>query len=186
MANTSRIRGFVPSKSLIGAPWQSLVRQYDADDQKAQPIFIGDAVTLDTDGNVIQAVSGGVILGIVVATGTSATIFDGTTGYFNPNDLGKRFLAAGDAGVVGVVPAEAALFNVYSQLALDLGTPVIGDTFDFAVGTGSTLTGNSDMALVADVNSDVKIVELNTNPDNDKDLADAQFIVKFESTENSL
>ena len=40
MANTSRIRGFVPAKSLIGAPWQSLVRKYNADASKTNPIFI--------------------------------------------------------------------------------------------------------------------------------------------------
>lgn len=184
MANTSRIRGFVPSKSLIGAPWQSLVRQYDAIAGRTADIFIGDAVTLDTDGTVIQAVSGGVILGVVVATGTQTTIFDGTTGYFNPNDLGKRFLATTDAGVVGVVPAEAALFNVFdNSVDLDLA---VGDVADFVPGTGSTITGNSDMALKVSVNADVKVVEKNTNPDNDITLADAQYIVKFESTENSL
>jgi hypothetical protein len=62
----------------------------------------------------------------------------------------------------------------------------VGDLADFAPGTGSTVTGNSDMALVVASNNDVKVVENNTEPNNDRTLADAQYIVKFESTENSL
>lgn len=185
MANTSRIRGFVPSKSLIGAPWQSLVRPYEADAAKAQPIFIGDAVTLDVDGNVIQAASGGVILGVVVAIGSGNDQFDAVNGYFNADNLGQRHLPAAEAGTVGVVPAEAALFNVYAASGVDLDANV-GDQCTFAVGTGSTITGNSGMALNAVGAGDVKVVEYNTNPKNDRTLADAQFIVKFESTENSL
>ena len=184
MANTSRVRGFVPAKSLIGAPWQSLVRKYAADASKSAAIFIGDPVTLDTDGNVIAAVSGGVVLGVVVAVGEDATTF-GETGYFNPNDLGKRFLAAADAGVVGVVPAEAALFNVFDDGGdLDLN---LGDSRDFLVAAGSTLTGNSAYTIDSTTtNNDLKVVEKNTSPDNDDSLADAQYIVKFTSTEHSF
>lgn len=183
MANVSRIRGFVPSKSLIGAPWQSLVRQYSADASKSEPIFIGDAVTLDTDGNVIQAISGGVILGVVVGIGTEDTTF-GPNGYFNPDDLTQRSLPATTAGIVGVVPAEAATFNVFDNgVDLDL---VQGDLADLVPGTGSALTGNSAMALVVASNNDVKVVEANTAPDNDPTLADAQYIVKFVSTEHSF
>lgn len=185
MANTSRIRGFVPAKSLIGAPWQSLVRKYNADASKTNPIFIGDAVTLDTDGNVIQAVTSGVVLGVVVAIGEDTTTF-GETGYFNANDLGKRHLAAAEAGVVGVVPAEAATFNVFSTAAQDLDLNV-GDTADIVPGSGSTTTGNSAFTInLPSTNSDVKVVEQNTAPDNDPTLADAQYIVKFTSTEHSF
>lgn len=185
MANTSRIRGFQPAKSLTGAPWQSLVRQYDADDARANAIFIGDAVVLDADGNVSQAATGGTFLGVVVAVGKDTTTF-GVTGYFNPDDLGQRYLPANQSGVVGVVPAEAALFNVFSTLAADLDLNV-GDTADIVPGTGSVITGNSNMTInLPSTNSDVKVVEQNTAPDNDPTLADAQFIVKFQTTENSL
>ena len=183
MANVSRIRGFVPSKSLIGAPWQSMVRQYSKAAASTNPIFIGDAVTLDTDGTVIQAISGGTILGVVVAVGTQDTTF-GPNGYFNPNDLGQRSLSTADSGIVGVVPAEAATFNVFDNgVDLDL---VQGDLADFAPGTGSALTGNSDMALVVASNNDVKVVEANTSPNNDPTLLDAQYIVKFVTTEHSF
>lgn len=186
MANVSRIRGFVPAKSLIGAPWQSLVRQYNADASKTNPIFIGDAVTLDTDGNVIQAVSGGVILGVVVAVGETTTTF-GETGYFNPNDLGQRFLAAADAGIVGIVPAEAAMFNVFDNgVDLDLNQGAFADLIIPATTATQLVTGNSIMALVAAVNNDVKVVERNTAPDNDDAELDAQYIVKFVSTEHTF
>ena len=187
MANVSRIRGFVPSKSLLGAPWQSLVRQYNADAAKAISISIGDAVTLDTDGNVIQAVSGGVILGVVVAIGSGQTQFtgaDSSQGYFNADDLGQRSLPAATAGVVGVCPAEGVLYNVYDN-SIDLDLKV-GDTADIVVGAGNAVTGNSIMALTTNSNIDVKVVEYNTQPTNDRALVSAQYIVKFESTENSI
>ena len=184
MANTNRIRGFVPAKSLIGAPWQSLVRQYNADAGRAQAIFIGDAVTLDADGNVSQAASGDTILGVVVATGLESTTFDTTVGYFNPDNLGKRHLAAAEAGIVGVVPAEGVLFNVFdNSIYLDLA---IGAVADLIPGAGNTVTGFSTMALVANVNSDVKVVEHNTQPNNDRSELSAQYMVKFVTTENSL
>lgn len=185
MANVSRIRGFVPSKSLIGAPWQSLVRQYNATAGRTSDLFIGDAVTLEADGNVDQAISGGVILGVIVAIGSGQTQFDTATGgYFNANDLGKRHLLAAEAGFVGVVPAEAALFSVYDN-GVDLNLDR-GDLADLIPGTGSTVTGNSAMALVVASNNDVKVVEYITKPNNDRAELDAEYIVKFQDTTNTL
>ena len=184
MANTSRIRGFVPAKSLIGAPWQSLVRQYNADAGRAQAIFVGDAVTLDADGNISQAATGDTILGVAIATGLETTTFDTASGYFNPDNLGKRHLAATEVGIVGVVPAEGVLFNVYDNgTALSLE---VGETADLIPGTGDVVTGNSAMALVTNSNADVKVVEHNTQPNNDRTALSAQYMVKFVTTENSL
>ncbi len=185
MANVSRIRGFVPSKSLIGAPWSSLVRQYPCVTPTGG-VFIGDAVTLDTDGTVIPAVSGGVVLGVVVAIGETTVTFGGT-GYFNPNDLGQRFLGATETGVVGVVPAEAATFNVFAATAAGALDLALGDTADILPGAGgSTITGNSSYSITTSSNADVKVVEQNTAPDNDSAIVDAQYIVKFVSTEHTF
>lgn len=183
MANTSRISGFKPAKSLVGGDWTSLVRQYNADAAKANGIFIGDPVTLDTDGNVIRSATNDTILGVVIAVGEDVSNF-GPAGYFNANDLGKRYLASAEAGVVGVVPAEMSLFEVYDDgTDLDLAQ---GDTADIAPAAGSTTTGNSGYSITTATNNDVKVVEQVTAPDNDPSLADARYLVKFTKTEHAL
>lgn len=185
MANVSRISGFKPVKSLVGGSWTSLMRKYQADAAKTNPIYIGDVVTLAADGNVEVAVTNDTVLGVVVALGEDTTTF-GETGYFNANDLGKRFLAAGEAGAVAVVPAELSLFEAYTAAATNLNLSV-GDSADIdGENAGSTVTGNSGMHLVASVNADVKVVEQVTAPDNDPTAADARYIVKFNKTENAL
>ena len=186
MANVSRISGFKPVKSLAGGAWTALIRQYDADAAKSAAIFIGDPVTLAADGNVEAAASGDTILGVVVAVGLENTLFENSSGYFDPDNLGKRYLAAAEAGVVGVVPAEMSIFEVYSDSGDDLDLN-LGDSRDFKVGAGSTTTGNSAYTIDSTTtNNDVKVVEQVTRPDNDPTLADAAYIVKFNTTENAL
>ena len=186
MANVSRIKGFRPAKSLVGGAWTSLVRQYPADAAKSLSIFIGDVVTLAADGQVEAAATGDVVLGVAVAAGTNSGTTFGETGYFNPNDLGKRFLAAADDGVIGVVPAEMCLFQAFVTAGLDADL-ALGDSVDFVAGAGSAITGNSAHTIGSTtVNSDVKVVEFMTAPDNDSAEADAQYIVKFNLTENAI
>lgn len=184
MANTTRIRGFVPAKSLLGAPWQSLIRQYPADGGRSAGIFIGDPITLDDDGNVSAATNTQSIVGVAVAIGKDTTTF-GETGYFNPDDLGQRSLAAGDAGVIGVVPAEGVLYNVFVTLdaIIDLN---VGDERDFTVNTGSTTTGNSAYVLASTtVATSCKVVEKITKPTNDTTIANGEYMIMFTTTENA-
>ena len=92
MANTDRPNGFRPAKSLIGASWNALVRQYDADAAKTNAIGVGDPVTLAADGNVELAVSGNTILGVAVGFGNDATQTFGEGSYFDPRDLETQFM----------------------------------------------------------------------------------------------
>lgn len=192
MANVNRPRGFRPVKSLIGAPWTAMVREYQAAPRPTDSannhgdIYIGDPVALDDNGQVVVANSGDTVLGVAVAVGKDVTSF-GDTGYFNSDDLSQRYLAYTDSGVVGVVPAEACLFEVQSSVDLDLK---INDTADMTVAAGaahgSRITGNSSAELTASDNGDVRVVEVVRSPDNDLTLANASYIVKFETTTNSL
>lgn len=191
MANVDRPNGFRVAKSLIGAPWNSLIRFYDAGDRSADTtnnhgdIYIGDPVKL-VSGKVLPANSGDTILGVAVAVGVDASDF-GDAGYYDPNNLEKQYLAASETGVVGVIPAEAAIFEVQSSADLDL---VIGGLSDVtsaaATAHGSRTTGRSSVELKAAVNNDVKVVEFVTTPDNDTALANARYLVKFQTTENTL
>lgn len=192
MANVDRPMGFRPVKSLIGAPWTALVREYTAGDRSADTtnnhgdIYIGDPVALNASGQVIVANSGDTVLGVAVATGKAVNSF-GETGYFNSDDLTKRYLAYNEDGIVGVVPAEACLFQIQSATDLDL---VMGDEADMnsaaATAHGNRVTGNSSVELVADTNSDVRVVEVVRSPDNDLTLVNAGYIVQFVTTTNTL
>lgn len=182
MANVDRPNGFQPAKSLIGTDWNALIREYNADAAKSNPIGHGDPVTLAADGNVELAASGDTILGVAVGFGIGQTNH-GRAGYFNADNLGKQFMAAADAGVVAVVPAEACLFEVQTDSDLDL---VQGDLADFTATTTSTVTGSSTKEITTATNNDVRVVEQINSPDNDLTLANARHLVKFETTENTL
>lgn len=191
MANVSRSMGFRPAKSLIGAPWQSMVRFYSAGDRSADTtnnhgdIYIGDPVKLSS-GKVLPANSADTILGVAVAVGTTTSTF-GNTGYFNPNNLGQRYLGYADTGVVGVVPAEAALFEAEEASDLDLVEGSLADINSAAATAhGSRTTGFSSVKLTTAANNDVRVVEMVTSPDNDATLTAAKFLVKFQTTLNTL
>ncbi len=189
MANTSRSMGFRPMKSLTGAPWTTLVRYYVAADRSADTtnnhgdIYIGDRVKL-TSGKALVANSGDTILGVCVATGTTVSTF-GVTGYYNPNNLMQRYLAYSDTGVVGVVPAEMALFEIEEASDLDLDQGSLADiNTAAATAHGSRTTGYSSCKLTTAANNDVQVVEMNTAPDNDATITAAKFLVMFQKTQN--
>jgi len=191
MANVSRSMGFRPAKSLTGAPWESMVRFYNAGNRSADTtnnhgdIYVGDPVKLSS-GAVLPANSGDTILGVAVATGTTTSTF-GNTGYYNPNNLGQKYLAYSDTGVVGVVPAEMALFEAEEASDLDL---VVGSNADInsaaATAHGSRTTGWSSVKLTTDSNHDVQVVEMVTSPDNDATITAAKFLVRFAKVQNPL
>lgn len=191
MANVSRSMGFRPVKSLTGSPWEGMVRFYPAGNRSSDAtnnhgdLYIGDPVKLAT-GAVVVANSGDTVLGVVVALGTQTTSF-GQTGYFNPNNLGQRYLSLADSGVVGVCPAENVLFEAEEASDLDLVQGSLAD-MTTAAGTahGSRLTGYSSVKLTTASNNDVQVVEMQTAPDNDPTITAAKFVVKFQKTQNTL
>lgn len=191
MANVDRPNGFRPAKSLLGAPMTGLIRIYEAADRSADTtqnhgdIYIGDPVKL-VSGKVLPANSGDTVIGVAVAVGVDASIF-GEGGYFDPNNLGKRYLAYNEAGFVGVMPAEGVLYEVQSASDLDLVVGSEADTTVTASTThGSRTTGVSSAELTTDSNSDVRVVEVVTTPDNDLASANARYLVKFQITTNTL
>lgn len=191
MANVSRSFGFRPAKSLTGAPWEAMVRFYNAGTRSSDTtnnhgdIYIGDPVKLSS-GAVLPANSGDVILGVAVTVGTTTSTF-GQTGYYNPNNLGQMYLAYADTGVVGVVPAEGALFYCEEASDLDLVQGSLADINSAAATAhGSRTTGQSSVKLTTASNNDVKVVEMVTSPDNDATITAGKFIVKFQLTLNTL
>lgn len=184
MANVSRSTGFRPVKSLLGSPWNGLIRYYTAGTRSSDTtnnhgdIYRGDPVKLSS-GLVLPANSGDTILGVAVAAGTSTTTF-GVAGYYNPNNLGQAYLGYSDTGVVGVVTCEGNLFEVEEASDLDL---VIGSAADItntaAIAHGSRTTGYSSCKITTASNNDVRVVEMVTSPDNDPTATAAKYIVRF-------
>jgi len=194
MANKNAPNGFRPAKSLVGAPWTALVREYEVEagrnaTNNSGDIYIGDIVNVTAGYAVPVTTSGDAVLGVVVAVGTknSATALntDNTSRYFDPDNLSKRYLAYNEAGWVGVVPVEAVLFSVQSDVAL-----VTGEGADIAiVGTGARgnrTTGNSTQYITTALNSDVTVVEQITAPDNDPTAVNARYLVKFNLHANAI
>lgn len=191
MANTQRAMGFRPIKSTIGAPWTGLIRFYNAGTRSSDTtnnhgdIYIGDAVKLSS-GAVLPANSNDTILGVAVAVGVTNTTF-GQTGYYNPNNLGQRYLGYADTGVVGVVPAEGMLFEVEQDASLTLVQGSLADITTAANGAhGSRTTGYSSVTLTTASNNDVQVVENVAGPNNDPTSNYGKFIVKFQKTQNTL
>ena len=184
MANVDRPNGFRPAKSLIGAPWNSLVRRYEAADRSSDTtnnhgdIYVGDPVALSS-GKVVPANSGGTIIGVAIAVGVAGSEH-GEVGAFDPDNLGKRYLSHAESGYVWVVPKEYVLFEVQTAADLDL---VAGSAADISTDAneahGSRTTGLSSCELVTSVNADVTVVEDVTTPDNDVTLVNARHLVKF-------
>lgn len=191
MANVDRPNGFSFAKTLNGSPATGMIRKYKAADRSADTtgnhgdIYIGDPVTLTATG-VTVANSGATILGVAVATGVTGDIEFGDEGYFNSESLENRYLAADKNGIVAVMPANGVLFEVQSASDLDLA---VGDEADINVAAatahGSRTTGRSSAELVADVNGDVTVVEIVETPDNDSTLANARYLVQFNTVANA-
>lgn len=194
MANVDRPNGFRFGKSLTGHPVNAMIRFYDAGDRSADTtnnhgdIYLGDPVKL-VSGLVLPANSGDTILGVAVAIGKNGAIEHGDDVYFNADDLSQRFGALTDAtGItVGVLPAEACLFEAQTAADLDLLQGSLADfSTDAAEAHGSQITGKSTAEIVVASNNDVKVVENVLSPNNDITLTNARHLVKFQTTENTL
>jgi hypothetical protein len=169
-----------------------MVREYEAADRSGDltgnhgDIYIGDVVAISA-GKVIPADSGVLPTGVVVGVGVSGGTTFGPTGFFDPNDLSKRYLAAGEDGIVAVVPCEGVLFSIQTSADLDLVAGSLADhNLTAAVAHGDQTTGNSTVELVAAVNNDVMVVETPDSPENDPTAAYATHFVKFVTSQNPI
>ncbi len=84
MANTSKIRGFIPVKHVNGSPYNGQSNIYYVPSSDGTALFVGDPVKLAADANaqgiqqVTKATAGAAVLGVVV--GVINTKFDPVAG----------------------------------------------------------------------------------------------------------
>ena len=184
MANVDRPNGFIPVKTVTGAPVSSLIRSVGVAD--GADIFIGDALQLASGLAQRMAVEGACI-GVAVGFGKKNTMSQVDGGMFNPDNLMTRYYD--DSAnthtdwVVYYVPAEDVIFEAQTDAAVTL---VVGEAQDIVVGSGNTTTGMSDMEIDytnTTNDGDVVVVEVPSYPDNDATLAHGRYWVKFVNTQ---
>ncbi len=181
MANSDRPNGFRPAKMLNGSPYNGLVRSIGVAD--GADIFVGDALDVSS-GLAGPAATNASMLGVAVGFGRNVPgAHNGGTAAFDPSNLENRFYddsaETHTEWTVFYAPAEACLFEIQSASDLDL---VVGDAADLVDGGGDATTGISGMELTTSTNADVHVVELPNIPDNDPELANARYLVRFSDT----
>lgn len=195
MANPNRPRGFRPVKTISGADYSGLVRAvYSlAADRSSDTtnnhgdIYINDPIVVDTSGVVTVANSNVAVSGVAVGFGHATGVNFGANGsstdpapMFDPSNLTKRYLAYDEAGWVFYVPVKDMLFEVQSNIDLDLKVGSLADTtVAAATAHGSRTTGFSSAELTTASDNDVKVVEIVLAPDNDPTLANTRYLVEF-------
>lgn len=175
MANADRPNGFIPVRTVSGSPFNDAVEIYPVDASNATAIFVGDAVTLEADGNCAPAAAGGVVLGVCVGIEVDRTV----SATEHPG-----YLPATTAGNIRVAVGPDVLYEVQedgdtSQLA----ATDVGANIDLIAGAGSTITGRSAHELDSDTvtsagSAQFRIVKFMPRADNEVGSTGARWIVR--------
>lgn len=169
MANVSRIRGFVPAKTGLGAPWNGQLTKYYVTPGDTTAIFVGDLVSLSggSDANGVRAVTktaiGGAAVGAVVDT--EYNMVNLNSPQYRPASTGMYVYVADDPNTVyeaqasGTVAATTAGLNAnHADAGGSTVTGKSGETVNFATAsTTATLT--------------LKILDFVQSPENEVDTS---------------
>lgn len=158
MANTSKIRGFLPMKHVTGAPYNGQSNIYATAAADGTALFVGDPVKLAADGDangvqiVTKATAGAAVLGVVV--GVINTKFDPVTGRMSGGSVSLDtpvYRPASTAQYVLVCDAPDVIYEVEaatgSNAAYSFAVADVGQNADLTTVAGSTTTGTSAAAL---------------------------------------
>ena len=159
MANTSRIRGFVPSHYLNGVQWNGQFRIYYHPASDATTIGVGDPVTMlvgggsDTSGrfpSVIRAAAATTIVGVAIGFGTVPTGIQGVDPavMFDPTNLTLAYGPASTAYYVAVVDDPFVIFEVQEDSdTVNIGTTDVMGTVEMLAANCNTSTGLSGYTI---------------------------------------
>jgi hypothetical protein len=178
MANVDRPNGFIPVKTISGAPVSSLIRAVGVAD--SADIFVGDPVNLESGLAAPGATNDDDFLGVAVGFGKFDKDGKIPLGPFNPDNLTKRFYDDSESThtewVCYYVPADDVIFEVQTATAL---TKLVGETMDLLYTAGSTTTGVSACEATTSTNGDLTVIEVPNKPDNDSTLVWGRYHVMF-------
>lgn len=201
MANTSKIRGFIPVKHVNGSPYNGQANIYYVPSSDGTALFVGDPVKLAADANsqgiqqVTKATAGAAVLGVVV--GVINTKFDPVAGnmsggsvsldtpVYRPASTGQYVLVCDAPDVVYEVEAVTGSNASYSFAVADVGLNA-----DLSTVAGSTVTGTSAAALnmataAATATLQWKILGVVQRPDNEITGASTKVLVKINNAQLS-
>lgn len=201
MANTSKIRGFIPVKHVNGSPYNGQANIYYVPSSDGTALFVGDPVKLAADANsqgiqqVTKATAGAAVLGVVV--GVINTKFDPVAGtmsggsvaldtpVYRPASTGQYVLVCDAPDVVYEVEAVTGSNASYSFAVADVGLNA-----DLSTVAGSTVTGTSAAALnmataAATATLQWKILGVVQRPDNEITGANTKVLVKINNAQLS-
>jgi len=201
MANTSKIRGFIPVKHVNGSPYNGQANIYYVPSSDGTALFVGDPVKLAADANsqgiqqVTKATAGAAVLGVVV--GVINTKFDPVAGnmsggsvsldtpVYRPASTGQYVLVCDAPDVVYEVEAVTGSNASYSFAVADVGLNA-----DLSTVAGSTVTGISAAALnmataAATATLQWKILGVVQRPDNEITGANTKVLVKINNAQLS-
>jgi hypothetical protein len=185
MANVDRPNGFIPVKTISGAPVTSMLRAIGVAD--SADIFVGDPINLESGLAAPGASNDTGFLGVAVAFGKFDKDGKVPLGPFNPDNLTKRFYDDSESTHTEwyclYAPADDVIFEVQTATALSL---VVGDTADLSYTAGSTTTGVSACEITTSSNADVAVVEVPNKPDNDPTLVWGRYWVMFVRAEQAF
>lgn len=165
MANVSRIHGFVPAKTGIGAAWNGQLTKYYVPAGDSTAIFVGDLVKIsgEADANGVRGV-------------TKASIGDAVVGavvnveYDMVNLNTPQYRPASTARYVYVADDPATIYEV--QASGTVSATVVGQNANHADAGGSTVTGQSgetvNLATAATTATlTLKILDFVQSPENE-------------------
>lgn len=199
MANTSKIRGFIPVKHVNGSPYNGQSNIYATAAADGTALFVGDPVKLAADGNaqgiqlVTKATAGAAALGVVVGVintkldPVAGTMSGGSialdTPVYRPASTAQYVLVCDSPDVVYEVEAVTGSNASYSFAVAD-----VGQNADLATVAGSTVTGTSAAALdMATKNTTAtlqwKILGVVQRPDNEITGASTKVLVKINNAQ---
>lgn len=176
MANTDASFGFTPIGTKSGSPWNGYIRMYEADTD-ASDIFIGDAVVLESDGqvDVAGAGTGNELLGVCVGTPNHMPVYT--------NGKQDNFLSSNSPTLVPSYSSAKGMIAVCIGIDVLYKAQEDGDTTALTFGdigtnvaligtnSGSTTTGRSGMELdsssSATTTNQFRIVGFYDSPDNE-------------------
>lgn len=201
MANTSKIRGFIPVKHVNGSPYNGQSNIYATAAADGTALFVGDPVKLAADGNaqgiqlVTKATAGAAVLGVVVGVintkldPVAGTMSGGSisldTPVYRPASTAQYVLVCDSPDVVYEVEAVTGANASYSFAVAD-----VGQNADLATVAGSTVTGTSAAALDMSTKNTTatlqwKILGVVQRPDNEITGASTKVQVKINNAQMS-
>lgn len=149
MANPSTAFGLIPLRYRNGSPWNGKYNIYYVPSTDNTAIYTGDPVKSGSDATtdgvyptVAQAAATDLILGVAIGFMTTPS-----TG-FDINYLTRKYRPASTAMYVAVVDDPDVIFVAKEDSDANvIATSMIGNNFDIVVGSGSTTTGQSGVAI---------------------------------------